>query len=103
VLHNVELMGATPTIYRTYPVRARSHCMHAHFKFQSPQSNMDNISYNDRIELAITNLESQITLNYAATAKKHNIDRSTLSRRYRDAITSKVESLSKIHKALTDV
>jgi hypothetical protein len=35
-----------------------------------------------RIQAAITNLESQKRLNYAATAKKWNLDRSTLSRRH---------------------
>jgi hypothetical protein len=64
---------------------------------------MNNIPYNDRIELAITNLESQITFNYAATAKKYNINRFTLSRGYRNTTTSKVESLSKIYKVFIDV
>jgi S-adenosylmethionine synthetase len=82
---------------------SRSHSIHAYFKTQSPHLNIDNIPYNDRIELAITDLKSQITLNYAATAKKYNVDRSTLSRRYKGAIISKAENLSKIHKILTDV
>jgi hypothetical protein len=64
---------------------------------------MDNIPYNDRIELAIADLESQITLNYAVTAKKYNVDRYTLSRRYKDVTTSKIESLPKIYKILTDI
>jgi len=32
--------------------------MHAFSKIQPPHSNMDNISHNDRIELAIADLES---------------------------------------------
>jgi hypothetical protein len=50
---------------------------------------MDDIPYNDRIELAIADLETQEYLNYAATARKYKIERITLSRRHRDAIGSK--------------
>ena len=35
------------------------------------------------IEAALADLESQESPNYTATVKKHGIDRSTLSRRYR--------------------
>ncbi len=41
------------------PRDARSHLMHAFSKIQPPHSNTDNIPHNDRIELAITDLESQ--------------------------------------------
>jgi predicted transcriptional regulator len=37
---------------------------------------------NDRIKAAIDELNNQKTLNYAAVARAHNIDRMTLSRRY---------------------
>jgi hypothetical protein len=63
--------------------------MHAFSKIQSPYSNMDDIPHNDRIELAIADLETQEYLNYAATAKKYKVERTTLSRRYRGVIGSK--------------
>jgi hypothetical protein len=50
---------------------------------------MDCIAYNDRIELAIADLESEESLNYAGIAKKWNVDRSTLSRRHRSVTGSK--------------
>jgi hypothetical protein len=37
---------------------------------------MDDIPHNDRIELAIADLETQEYLNYAATARKYNIGKS---------------------------
>ncbi len=35
------------------------------------------------MEAALADLESQESPNYTATVKKHSVDRSTLSRRYR--------------------
>jgi hypothetical protein len=64
---------------------------------------MDNISSNDRLQLAIADLESQESLNYARTAKKWNIDRSTLSRRHRGLTGSQDDHHSYVLKALTDV
>ena len=64
---------------------------------------MDNVSHNDRIELAIADLESQACLNYTDAAKKWNIDRSTLSRRHRGVTGSKEDHYSYTLKALTDV
>jgi transposase-like protein len=37
---------------------------------------------NDRIKAAMDQLNSQRALNYAAVARDHNIDRTTLARRY---------------------
>jgi hypothetical protein len=64
---------------------------------------MDSIAHNDRIELAIADLESQESLNYTVTAKKWNIDRSTLSRRHRGVTGSKDDQYLYAVKALTDV
>jgi hypothetical protein len=89
--------------YRFATRDARSHMMHAFSKIQPPYSNMDDIPHNDRIELAIADLESQECLNYAATAKKWNIERTTLSRRYRGVIGSKVDQYSYIVKAFTNM
>jgi hypothetical protein len=44
--------------------------MHDFPKFNPLHSKMDCIAYNDRIQLAIADLESQERLNYADTAKK---------------------------------
>ena len=64
---------------------------------------MDNVSHNDRIELAIADLESQACLNYTDAAGKWNIDRSTLSRRHKGVTGSKEDHHSYTLKALTDV
>ena len=63
---------------------------------------MDCIPYNDRIELTVADLESQESLNYTQTAKKWDIDRSTLSRRHRGITGSKQDQYSYTLKALTD-
>ena len=55
---------------------------------------MDNISHNDRIELAITDLESQDRPNYTATTKKYHLVRTTLSRRHQDVTDTKEEAYS---------
>jgi hypothetical protein len=64
---------------------------------------MDDIPHNDRIELAITELESQECLNYAAIVRKWNIERITLSRRHRNVTDSKVDQYFYIIKAFTNV
>jgi S-adenosylmethionine synthetase len=79
------------------------HLMHALPKFNPPHSKMDCIAHNDRIELAIADLESQVCLNYADAAKKWNIDRSMLSRRHRGVTGLKQDQYSYTAKALTDV
>jgi hypothetical protein len=64
---------------------------------------MDNVSRNDRIELAIADLESQACLNYADATKKWNIDRSTLSRRHRGVTGSKKDQYSYAAKTFINV
>jgi hypothetical protein len=78
-----------PVSYRFATRDARSHLMHAFSKIQPPYSNMDDIPHNDRIGLAIADLETQEYLNYTATARKYMIERTTLSRRHKDIIGSK--------------
>src|SRR5271156_317249 len=63
---------------------------------------MDCIAYNDRIELAIADLKSQESLNYAGTAKKWNVDRFTLSRRYRGVTGSRDDQYSYAIEAFTN-
>ena len=76
--------------------------MHDFCKITPPHSNMDHIPYNDRIELAIAELESQNRINYASTARKYNIDRSTLSRRHKSETGAKKEATSNFVQALTN-
>jgi hypothetical protein len=64
---------------------------------------MDDIPYNDRIELAVADLESQEFLNYVQTAKKWNIHRSTLSRRHRGVTGSKDDQYSYAVQAFINV
>jgi hypothetical protein len=63
---------------------------------------MDCIPDNDRIELAVADLESQESLNYAQTAKKWDIDRFTLSRRHRGITGSKDDQYSYAVKVFTN-
>ena len=76
--------------------------MHAFSKIQPQHSTMDNIPHNDRIELAIADLESQDRPNYASTAKKYHFNRSTLSRRYRGVTGTRQDVISYSSRALTD-
>jgi hypothetical protein len=50
--------GVGPMRYRGSPSNDHLHLTHILSKIQSSYLKMDNISYNDRIELTITNLES---------------------------------------------
>ena len=50
------------------------------------------MDHNARIEAAIADLESQEHINYSATAKKWNIERIMLAKRYRGEIGSKQEA-----------
>jgi hypothetical protein len=64
---------------------------------------MDNVPYNDRIEFAITNLESQAQPNFSATARKYNIQRTTLTRHFKGESDFKQNAISYISKAFTNV
>ena len=59
------------------------------------------MAHNDRIAKAISDLESQNRPNIADTAKKWQLDRSTLSRRFRGETSSKAESISIASKKLS--
>jgi hypothetical protein len=77
--------------------------MHAFSKIQPPHSIIDNVSHNARIELAIADLESQTELNFAATARKYNVQRTTLSRRFKNETNSKKDAISSVSKTLTNL
>jgi hypothetical protein len=95
-------MAPPRCLYRSPPPDARYHLMHALPKFNPLHSKMDCIPHNDRLELAVADLESQESLNYAQTAKKWNLDRSTLSRRHRGITGSKQDQYSYTAKVLID-
>ena len=55
---------------------------------QHPRFSKFNKMVNNRaIKLAINNLKSQEVINFKSTAKKHNIDRTTLMRHYKGQTT----------------
>jgi len=64
---------------------------------------MDNIPHNARIQLAIADLESQNRINYTTTAKKWDLDRTTLARRHRGETGTREKATSNSYKALTDL
>jgi hypothetical protein len=68
----------------------------------SPSTVMDSTK-NDRIKAAIDDLDSQRAPNYAATARAHNIDRTTLARRYNGKTVSRAEATSTYRQCLNDV
>ncbi len=57
---------------------------------------MDNISHNDRIKLAIVDLESQDCPNYIIIIKKYYLVRTTLSRRYQCVTGTREEAYSNL-------
>jgi AraC-like DNA-binding protein len=61
------------------------------------------MDHNARIKAAITDLESQNRPNIKATAKKWEINRSTLSRRFRGETGSNRDANSYARRQLTDV
>jgi hypothetical protein len=61
------------------------------------------MDHNARIEAAISELESQSRVNFAATARKWNIERTTLARRFRGETGTKQDATSYSHRQLTDI
>ena len=55
------------------------------------------------IQLALNELKSQKVANYTATAKKFNIDRTTLMRRHKGIIVPNYKAKSIYYKRLTNV
>jgi hypothetical protein len=60
--------------------------MHAFYETSARTSKSHRMDHEARIQAAITDLESQDRVNYAAITRKWEIDRSTLSRRHRGEI-----------------
>ena len=72
-----------PGQYLTYPISNRPSPAPTNTKtrYRGNSINTNNMAHNARIEAALADLESQEVPNYAATARKHGVDRITLSRR----------------------
>jgi hypothetical protein len=71
-------------------------------KIYPQHSTIDHISHNDRIELAITDLESQAEPNFAVTTRKYNVKRIMLVRRFKSETVSQQEAISYTSKILTN-
>jgi transposase-like protein len=76
--------------------------MHAFYPTNARISNPHRMDHEARIQAAITDLESQDCKNYAAIARKWEIDRSTLSRRHRGGIGPNRDATSYVRRQLTD-
>ena len=66
-------------------------------------SKLYRMDHESRIEAAIADLESQERINYHATGKKWNLDRTTLARRHRGETGSNRDATSYARRQLTDV
>ena len=77
--------------------------MHTFYIPHRQSFNANNMDHNARIQAAIADLDSQERINYAATAKKWNLDRTTLARRHRGETVSNQDATSYARRQLTDV
>ena len=66
-------------------------------------SKFDKMDHNARIEAAIKDLRSQKRTNFAATAKRWDVERTTLARRYRGETGTKEDAASYTFRQLTDI
>jgi Tc5 transposase DNA-binding domain len=76
--------------------------MHAYPTTQTQTSKFNKMVNEEVIQKAISDLESQETLNYAAIAKKYKITRTTLMRRHKGKTVSNHEARSIYQQLLTD-
>jgi hypothetical protein len=65
-------------------------------------SNRYNMDHDPLIQAAIADLDLQARINYSATAKRWNLERTTLTKRYRGEMSSKQEANSYVRQQLTD-
>jgi Tc5 transposase DNA-binding domain len=77
--------------------------MTAFLKTHARTSYANSMDHNARIQAAIADLESQDRRNIAATAKKYNIARETLSKRFRGETASNQDANSYSRQQLTDI
>jgi hypothetical protein len=64
--------------------------------------NANNMDHEARIQAAITDLQSQERVNYSATAKRYNLERTTLAKRFQGKTVSNQEATSYARRQLTD-
>ena len=76
--------------------------MHSPPKSDTLCSNCSKMINNEAVEQAISDLRSQKPPKYAATAKKYNIDRTTLMCRFKGETTSYSKARSRSNKLLTN-
>jgi hypothetical protein len=76
--------------------------MHALPARSPPSSKFNIMDHDNRIDLALAELDNSDAPNIAAIAAKHNLDRSTLSRRFRGVTHSRRQFISNSKKPLTD-
>lgn len=76
--------------------------MHTPTKFELLRSSDIKMANERAIEEAISDLKSQTSLNYAATAKKYGLERTTLMRRFKGESVSYSEARSRSNKLLTN-
>jgi hypothetical protein len=69
--------------------------------FNAPTSYANSMDHNARIAEAITDLESQDRPNIAATARKYQVARETLLKRFRGKTGIKEEANSYVQQQLT--
>jgi Tc5 transposase DNA-binding domain len=77
--------------------------MHDFANPHPPSSTAMDSTKNDRINAAMTQLDSQEAVNYAAAARAHNIHPTTLARRYNSKTVSRAEATSTYCQWLNDV
>jgi hypothetical protein len=66
-------------------------------------SHTNSMDHETRIQATIEDLNSQKRVNYSATAKKWNLERTTLAKRYRGETVSNQKANSYARQQLTDV
>ena len=64
--------------------------------------NANNMDHEARIQAAIIDLQSQERVNYSATAKRYNLERTTLAKRFQGKTVSNQEATSYARRQLTD-
>jgi Tc5 transposase DNA-binding domain len=61
------------------------------------------MDYETRMQAAISDLESQDRTNFAATAKRWDLERTTLAKRYRGQTGTREDAASYTHRKLSDI
>ena len=68
----------------------------------TPTSKSHRIDHEARIQVAITDLESQTRRNYTSITRKWDIERITLARRFRGETGPNRDAISYVYKQLTN-